>query len=177
MVQQTPVPTSAQVSVPAPAPAAAPGGPAAAQPAAQPMADPALIGAVRQGATDTATAIAQGATDTAAAIQAAAARDDPLTADQQITFEENMRDAPLTAQLVAQGRLKPRDLLVKNDVVSYERALRNRRIERTARGDVQAVGPTNTRLAARPELTRYTPEPNWEGAKRYRPPRFAGPMY
>ena len=109
------------------------------------MADRELIGAVRQGATDTAAAITQGAADTAAAvqtsqgaltaaIQAAAARDDPLTADEQIAFEENMRDAPLTAQLVAQGRLKPRDLLVKNDVVSYERALRNRRIERVIGG-------------------------------------------
>ena len=78
------------------------------------------------------------------------------------------------AQLVAQGRLKPQDVLDPAEVASYERALRERRVKREASG--QDEKETSTRLAAQPMLTRYIEEPA-SGARRYRPPRFAGPQY
>ena len=94
--------------------------------------------------------------------------------DQTVAVLDNLRDNPLTAQLVAQGRLKPQDVLDPAEVASYERALRERRVKREASG--QDEKETSTRLAAQPMLTRYVVEPA-SGARRYRPPRFAGPQY
>jgi hypothetical protein len=91
-----------------------------------------------------------------------------------VTVLDNLRDNPLTAQLVAQGRLKPQDVLDPAEVASYERALRERRVKREASG--QDTKETSVRLAAQPELTRYVEEPA-TAARRYRPPRFAGPQY
>jgi hypothetical protein len=149
-------------------------------PAAAPMADRAddIIGAVRAGAQTTANSVAvntaalQGAIT--AAIDRGAARDGPLEPDDTVTVLDNLRDNPLTAQLVAQGRLKPQDVLDPAEVASYERALRERRVKREASG--QDTKETSVRLAAQPELTRYVEEPA-TGARRYRPPRFAGPQY
>ena len=149
-------------------------------PAAAPMADRAddIIGAVRAGAQTTANAVAvntaalQGAIT--AAIDRGAARDGPLDPDETVTVLDNLRDNPLTAQLVAQGRLKPQDVLDPAEVASYERALRERRVKREASG--QDTKETSVRLAAQPILTRYVEEPA-SGARRYRPPRFAGPQY
>ena len=149
-------------------------------PAAAPMADRAddIIGAVRAGAQTTANAVAANSAALQGAITAAidrgAARDGPLDPDQTVAVLDNLRDNPLTAQLVAQGRLKPQDVLDPAEVASYERALRERRVKREASG--QDEKETSTRLAAQPMLTRYVVEPA-SGARRYRPPRFAGPQY
>ena len=149
-------------------------------PAAAPMADRAddIIGAVRAGAQTTANAVAANSAALQGAITAAidrgAARDGPLDPDQTVTVLDNLRDNPLTAQLVAQGRLKPQDVLDPAEVASYERALRERRVKREASG--QDTKETSVRLAAQPILTRYVEEPA-SGARRYRPPRFAGPQY
>ena len=137
-----------------------------------------IIGAVRAGAQTTANAVAvntaalQGAIT--AAIDRGAARDGPLDPDETVAVLDNLRGNPLTAQLVAQGRLKPQDVLDPAEVASYERALRERRVKREASG--QDTKETSVRLAAQPMLTRYVEEPS-TGARRYRPPRFAGPQY
>ena len=60
------------------------------------------------------------------------------------------------------------------EVQSYETALRQRRVRKEADGSEDRV--YNTRLSTQPVLTRYVEEPS-TGAKRYRPPRFAGPAY
>jgi hypothetical protein len=82
--------------------------------------------------------------------------------------------APLTGQLFAQGKLNARQLLDPVEVQAYETALRQRRVRKEADGSEERV--YNTRLSAQPVLTRYVEEPS-TGAKRYRPPRFAGPAY
>ena len=82
--------------------------------------------------------------------------------------------APLTGQLFAQGKLNARQLLDPAEVQSYETALRQRRVRKEADGSEDRV--YNTRLSTQPVLTRYVEEPS-TGAKRYRPPRFAGPAY
>ena len=50
------------------------------------------------------------------------------------------------------------------------------RYKRQAMSRQQDTKETSVRLAAQPELTRYVEEPA-TGARRYRPPRFAGPQY
>ena len=78
-----------------------------------------IIGAVRAGARTTADAVAVTCAVNTAALQGAitaaidrgAARDGPLDPDDTVTVLDNLRDNPLTAQLVAQGRLKPQDVL------------------------------------------------------------------
>ena len=88
----------------------------------------------------------------------------------------NPPPAPLTAQLFAQGRLRARQLLDPTEVQSYETALRNRRVSKEKSGMEQRA--VSQRLAAQPVLTRYVQEPSEPaGARRYRQPRFAGPMY
>ena len=88
----------------------------------------------------------------------------------------NPPPAPLTAQLFAQGRLRARQLLDPTEVQSYETALRNRRVSKDKSGTEQRA--VSQRLAAHPVLTRYIQEPSEpSGARRYRQPRFAGPMY
>jgi hypothetical protein len=84
--------------------------------------------------------------------------------------------APLTAQLVQQGRLQLRQVLDPAEVLSYETALRNRRVKKEKTGAEGRV--FNQRLAAQPVLTRYVQEPSEpDGAKRYRRPKFAGPAF
>jgi len=116
-----------------------------------------IIGAVRAGAQTTANAVAANSAALQGAITAAidrgAARDGALDPDETVTVLDNLRDNPLTAQLVAQGRLKPQDVLDPAEVASYERALRERRVKREASG--QDTKETSVRLAAQPILTRY----------------------
>lgn len=87
----------------------------------------------------------------------------------------NIPPAPLTAQLLAQGKLQMRQLLVPADVQSYEKALRDRRVTKESDGREQRV--YTSRLRAQPVLTRYVEDPVVKGAKRYRKPRFAGAAY
>jgi hypothetical protein len=117
------------------------------------------------------------------AVQAAAARQELTAAELQTVMtnldggpNDNPPPAPLTAQLVQQGRLQLRQVLDPADVQSYETALRNRRVGKVKSGAEQRV--FNQRLAAQPVLTRYVQEPSEpDGAKRYRRPRFAGPSF
>jgi hypothetical protein len=87
----------------------------------------------------------------------------------------NIPPAPLTAQLLAQGKLQMRQLLVPADVQSYEKALRDRRVTKQSDGREQRV--YTSRLRAQPVLTRYVEDPVVKGAKFYRRPRFAGAAY
>ncbi len=115
-------------------------------------------------------------TDTAGATQRAiaeAARRGELSVRDLQAIEENLETAPLMAQMVAQGLLKPHQAIDPADVASYENALRNRRVEKSVDGTESFKG--SSRLAAQPVLTRYVPEDT--GGRRYRPPRFAGPAY
>ena len=89
--------------------------------------------------------------------------------------QQNIMPAPLTAQLLAQGRIRMQQLLVPEEVQSYEKALRDRRVRTTASGTEQVA--YKGRLRAQPILTRYVPDPVVPGAKRYKQPRFAGSIY
>ena len=62
-----------------------------------------------------------------AAVADAAQRGE-LNAVQLAAIEDNLKDAPLTAQMVAQGRLKPLQVLDPAEVASYEKALSERRV-------------------------------------------------
>ena len=88
---------------------------------------------------------------------------------------QNIPPAPLTAQLLAQGKINMRQLIVPAEVQSYEKALRERRVAKDSDGREQRV--YSTRLRAQPVLTRYVEDPVVRGAKRYRQPRVAGPRY
>ena len=88
-------------------------------------------------------------------------------------IEKNLENAPLMAQMISQGLLKPHQAIDAADVASYEKALRNRRVEKDSEGRESFRG--SSRLAAQPVLTRYVPDTT--GGRRYRPPRFAGPAY
>lgn len=88
---------------------------------------------------------------------------------------QNIPPAPLTAQLLAQGKINMRQLIVPAEVQSYEKALRERRIAKDSDGREERV--YSTRLRAQPMLTRYVEDPVVRGAKRYRQPRVAGPRY
>ena len=103
-----------------------------------------------------------------------AAQRGELNAVQLAAVEDNLKDAPLTAQMVAQGRLKPLQVIDPAEVASYEKALSERRVKADSQGR-EAV-QRSSRLAAQPMLTRYVEDPDL-GGKRYRPPRFAGPAY
>jgi hypothetical protein len=89
--------------------------------------------------------------------------------------QRNILPAPLTSQLLAQGKLRMQQLLVPADVQSYEKALRDRRV-RTVTSGTEQVAYTG-RLRAQPILTRYVPDPVVPGAKVYKQPRFAGASY
>jgi hypothetical protein len=136
-----------------------------------------IIGAVQGAArTQTADAILNRGRQTAritGAIADAAQRGE-LNAVQLAAIEDNLKDAPLTAQMVAQGRLKPLQVLDPAEVASYEKALSERRVKADSEG--RETVERSTRLAAQPVLTRYVDDPDM-GGKRYRPPRFAGPAY
>ena len=77
---------------------------------------------------DTTAAVQAGTATVAAAIADAAQRDE-LTAAQIVEVQDNLQDAPLTAQLVAQGRVKLNQVLDPAEVASYEKALRDRRVK------------------------------------------------
>ena len=111
--------------------------------------------------------------DIASAVADAAQRGE-LNAVQLAAVEDNLKDAPLTAQMVAQGRLKPHQVLDPAEVASYEQALTEQRVKVDREG--RETVKRDTRLAAQPVLTRYV-EDTRIGGKRYRPPRFAGPAY
>jgi hypothetical protein len=109
----------------------------------------------------------------------------PLAADATHAFylltnlegdpQRNILPAPLTAQLLSQGKLRMQQLLVPADVQSYEKALRDRRVRTVASGTEQVA--YTGRLRAQPILTRYVPDPVVPGAKMYKQPRFAGASY
>jgi hypothetical protein len=122
---------------------------------------------------DTTAAVQAGTATVAAAIADAAQRDE-LTAAQIVEVQDNLQDAPLTAQLVAQGRVKLNQVLDPAEVASYETALRDRRVKLDSDG--RETVERGARLAAQPVLTRYVADPD-TGGKRYRRPRFAGPEY
>ena len=105
---------------------------------------------------------------------AATAQRGELNAVQLAAVEDNLKDAPLTAQMVAQGRLKPHQVLDPAEVASYEQALTEQRVKVDREG--RETVKRDTRLAAQPVLTRYVEDAR-VGGKRYRPPRFAGPAY
>lgn len=88
---------------------------------------------------------------------------------------QNIPPAPLTAQLLAQGKINMRQLIVPDEVQAYEKALRERRVAKDSDGREERV--YSTRLRAQPVLTRYVEDPVVRGAKRYRQPRVAGPRY
>ena len=111
--------------------------------------------------------------DVTAAVADAAQRGE-LNAVQLAAVEDNLKDAPLTAQMVAQGRLKPHQVLDPAEVASYEQALTEQRVKVDREG--RETVKRDTRLAAQPVLTRYVEDARI-GGKRYRPPRFAGPAY
>ena len=89
--------------------------------------------------------------------------------------QRNILPAPLTAQLLSQGKLRMQQLLIPADVQSYEKALRDRRVRTVASGTEQVA--YTGRLRAQPILTRYVPDPVVPGAKMYKQPRFAGATY
>ena len=94
--------------------------------------------------------------------------------------QRNILPAPLTSQLLAQGKLRMQQLLIPADVQSYEKALRDRRVRTVASGTVRTRRSRKAftgRLRAQPILTRYVPDPVVPGAKRYKQPRFAGASY
>ena len=72
--------------------------------------------------------ILQATRDVTAAVADAAQRGE-LNAVQLAAVEDNLKDAPLTAQMVAQGRLKPHQVLDPAEVASYEQALTEQRVE------------------------------------------------
>ena len=117
--------------------------------------------------------ILQATRDVTAAVADAAQRGE-LNAVQLAAVEDNLKDAPLTAQMVAQGRLKPHQVLDPAEVASYEQALTEQRVKVDREG--RETVKRDTRLAAQPVLTRYVEDARI-GGKRYRPPRFAGPAY
>ena len=127
----------------------------------------------RRAVRDTTAAVRAGTANVTQAIADAASRGE-LTAQQLAEVEDNLKDAPLTAQMVAQGRLKPLQALDAAEVASYEQALNNRRVKQDSEGR-EAV-QRSTRLAAQPMLTRYVEDAR-TGGKRYQRPRFAGPAY
>jgi hypothetical protein len=118
-------------------------------------------------------ALLQATRDVTAAVADAAQRGE-LNAVQLAAVEDNLKDAPLTAQMVAQGRLKPHQVLDPAEVASYEQALTEQRVKVDREG--RETVKRDTRLAAQPVLTRYVEDARI-GGKRYRPPRFAGPAY
>ena len=118
-------------------------------------------------------ALLQATRDVTAAVADAAQRGE-LNALQLAAVEDNLKDAPLTAQMVAQGRLKPHQVLDPAEVASYEQALTEQRVKVDREG--RETVKRDTRLAAQPVLTRYVEDARI-GGKRYRPPRFAGPAY
>eukprot|EP01046_Picozoa_sp_COSAG06_P046633 COSAG06_NODE_6634_length_2846_cov_15.101929_3_plen_157_part_00 len=127
----------------------------------------------RRAVRDTTAAVRAGTATVTQAIADAASRGE-LTAQQLAEVEDNLKDAPLTAQMVAQGRLKPLQALDPAEVASYEQALNSRRVKQDSEGR-EAV-QRSTRLAAQPMLTRYVEDAR-TGGKRYQRPRFAGPAY
>jgi hypothetical protein len=73
------------------------------------------------------TATVRAGTPTVAAAIAKAARRDEVTAAQVVQIEDNLKDAPLTAQVVAQRRVKLTQVLDPAEVASYEKVLNDRR--------------------------------------------------
>ena len=150
--------------------------PAAPGPAAPDRTDDiigAVRGAARQQTRDASVGRRRQTAQIADAIADAAQRGE-LNAVQLAAVEDNLKDAPLTAQMVAQGRLKPHQVLDPAEVASYEQALTEQRVKVDREG--RETVKRDTRLAAQPVLTRYVEDARI-GGKRYRPPRFAGPAY
>jgi hypothetical protein len=111
---------------------------------------------------DTTAAVQAGTATVAAAIADAAQRDE-LTAAQIVEVQDNLQDAPLTSQLVAQGRIKLGQVLDPAEVASYEKALRDRRVKLDSDG--RETVQRGARLAAQPVLTRYVADPDTGGRK------------
>ena len=97
--------------------------------------------------------------DVTAAVADAAQRGE-LNAVQLAAVEDNLKDAPLTAQMVAQGRLKPHQVLDPAEVASYEQALTEQRVKVDREG--RETVKRDTRLAAQPVLTRYVEDADSE---------------
>ena len=62
---------------------------------------------------------------------------------------QNIPPAPLTAQLLAQGKINMRQLIVPAEVQSYEKALRERRIAKDSDGREERVYSTREGVADR----------------------------
>ena len=118
--------------------------------------------------------IGQQTTNLVDAIRQAAARDE-LDERQAAQALHNLRDHPLTADLVQRGVLKARQVVDLATVNRMERNLRTQQISRGNDGTEQQS--FSTRLAARetPMQMAHNQPTQTPGVFIYRPPRFARP--